>query len=64
MGCDVFMRALPMGFDPGFDARVLRRSRLVFASQITALLPSMGAHAAPAIPASGCGTAAASALPL
>ena len=42
MGCDVFMRALPMGFDPGFDAHVLRRSRLMFASQITALLPLYG----------------------
>ncbi|MCB1907032.1 MAG: conjugative transfer ATPase [Rhodocyclaceae bacterium] len=42
MGCDVFMRALPMGFDPSFDARVLRRSRLMFTSQIAALLPLYG----------------------
>ena len=42
MGCDVFLRALPMGFDPIYDARVLRRSRLMFASQIAALLPLYG----------------------
>ena len=42
MGCDVFMRALPMGFDPSYDARVLRRSRLMFTSQIAALLPLYG----------------------
>ena len=42
MGCDVFLRALPMGFDPAYDARVLRRSRLMFASQIAALLPLYG----------------------
>ncbi|NMG00739.1 conjugative transfer ATPase [Aromatoleum toluolicum] len=41
-GCDVFLRALPMCFDPRFDARHLRRSRLAFASQIASLLPLYG----------------------
>ncbi len=41
-GCDVFLRALPMCFDPRFDATHLRRSRLAFASQISALLPLYG----------------------
>lgn len=42
VGCDVFMRGLPMNFDPEFDLRELRRSRLVWASQISALLPLYG----------------------
>lgn len=42
VGCDVFMRALPMNFDPAFDTKELRRSRLVWASQIAALLPVYG----------------------
>ena len=42
IGCDVLLRALPGGFDPEFDARHLRRSRLMFASQIAALLPVFG----------------------
>lgn len=39
---DVFMRALPFNFDPAFDNRDLRRTRLTFASQIAALLPVYG----------------------
>lgn len=42
VGCDVFMRGLPMNFDPEFDTRELRRSRLVWATQIAALLPLYG----------------------
>lgn len=36
--CDVFIRGLPMCFDPRFDARS-PRSRLVWASQIASMLP-------------------------
>ena len=39
---DVFMRGLPFNFDPAFDTRNLRRTRLTFASQIAALLPVYG----------------------
>ena len=39
---DVFMRSLPFNFDPAFDSKHLRRSRLTFASQIAALLPVYG----------------------
>ena len=39
---DVFMRGLPFNFDPAFDNRSLRRTRLTFASQIAALLPVYG----------------------
>jgi conjugative transfer ATPase len=39
---DAFMRGLPFNFDPAFDAKALRRSRLTFASQIAALLPTYG----------------------
>jgi len=39
---DAFMRGLPFNFDPAFDAKSLRRSRLTFASQIAALLPTYG----------------------
>ena len=39
---DAFIRGLPMAFDPVFDMRELRRSRLVFASHIAALLPVYG----------------------
>ena len=39
---DTFMRSLPFNFDPAFDAKHLRRSRLTFASQIAALLPVYG----------------------
>lgn len=42
VGCDVFLRGLPMNFDPVFDMRELRRSRLVWASQIAALIPLYG----------------------
>lgn len=42
VGCDVFMRGLPMNFEPEFDARELRRSRLVWVSQVAALLPLYG----------------------
>ena len=39
---DSFVRGLPMNFDPVFDARELKRSRLTFASQIAALVPLYG----------------------
>lgn len=39
---DAFMRGLPFNFDPAFDNRSMRRSRLTFASQIAALLPVYG----------------------
>ncbi len=39
---DTFMRSLPFNFDPAFDNKHLRRSRLTFASQIAALLPVYG----------------------
>lgn len=39
---DGFMRGLPFNFDPAFDNKRLRRSRLTFASQIAALLPVYG----------------------
>ena len=42
VGCDVFIRGLPMCFDPRFDAREMRRSRLVWASQIASMLPVYG----------------------
>ena len=42
VGCDVFIRGLPMCFDPRFDQREMRRSRLVWASQIAAILPVYG----------------------
>ena len=42
IGCDVFVRALPMCFDPVFDAVHLKRSRLMFASQIASMLPLYG----------------------
>ena len=39
---DAFIRALPMAFDHDFDSKEMHRSRLVFASQIAALLPVYG----------------------
>jgi conjugative transfer ATPase len=39
---DGFLRGLPMAFDPRFDQKVMKRSRLVFCSQIAALLPIYG----------------------
>ena len=39
---DSFIRGLPFAFDPAFDAKSLRRTRLTFASQIAALLPVYG----------------------
>lgn len=39
---DGFLRGLPFNFDPAFDNKNLRRSRLTFASQIAALLPVYG----------------------
>lgn len=39
---DAFMRSLPFNFDPAFDNRDMRRTRLTFASQIAALLPVYG----------------------
>lgn len=39
---DAFIRGLPMAFDHDFDAKEMHRSRLVFASQIAALLPVYG----------------------
>lgn len=41
---DAFLRGLPMCFDPAFDARHMRRSRLVFMSQLASLLPVYGRH--------------------
>lgn len=42
IGLDVFIRGLPMCFDPLFDAREMRRSRLAWASHIASLLPVYG----------------------
>lgn len=39
---DSFMRGLPMNFDPAFDTKHMRRSRLTFASHIAAMLPVYG----------------------
>lgn len=39
---DGFLRALPFNFDPVFDHKYLRRTRLTFASQIAALMPVYG----------------------
>jgi len=39
---DAFIRGLPMAFDPAFDAKFMRRARLIFASEIAALLPLYG----------------------
>jgi conjugative transfer ATPase len=39
---DAFIRALPMCFDPQFDARNMKRTRYLFASQIAAMLPVYG----------------------
>jgi conjugative transfer ATPase len=39
---DAFIRGLPMAFDPEFDMKHMRRGRLVFASEIAALLPLFG----------------------
>lgn len=39
---DAFIRALPMCFDPNFDAKYMKRTRYLFASQIAALMPVYG----------------------
>jgi conjugative transfer ATPase len=39
---DEFMRSLPFNFDPAFDNKYLRRSRLTFASHLAALAPVYG----------------------
>lgn len=39
---DAFIRGLPLAFDPEFDTKNMRRGRLVFASEIAALLPIFG----------------------
>lgn len=39
---DSFMRGLPMNFNPAFDTKFMRRSRLIFASDIAAMLPVYG----------------------
>lgn len=39
---DAFIRALPMCFDPQFDAKNMKRTRYLFASQIAAMLPVYG----------------------
>lgn len=39
---DGYLRCLPMAFDPHFDKRNLKRSRLAFAGQIAALSPLYG----------------------
>lgn len=41
---DAFMQGLPMNFDPAFDAKHLKRSRLVFMSHLAALIPVYGRH--------------------
>lgn len=41
---DAFIRGLPMCFDPAFDAKHMRRSRLVFLSQVSAMAPVYGRH--------------------
>jgi conjugative transfer ATPase len=41
---DAFVQGLPMGFDPVFDAKHMRRSRLIFTSHIAAMLPVYGRH--------------------
>lgn len=42
LALDAYVRALPMAFDPVFDARETRRSRYVFSSHIANLLPLYG----------------------
>ena len=39
---DSFMRGLPFNFDPAFDNKAMRRSRLTFASQIARIIPVYG----------------------
>ncbi|MBW8832305.1 MAG: conjugative transfer ATPase, partial [Burkholderiales bacterium] len=39
---DAFIRGLPMAYEPVFDMREMRRSRLVFASHVAALAPLYG----------------------
>ncbi len=39
---DAFVRGLPMCFDPYFDTKHMRRSKLVFLSQIAAMVPVYG----------------------
>lgn len=39
---DAFMRGLPFNYDAAFDERLMRRSRLTFASHIAAMLPLYG----------------------
>lgn len=39
---DAFVRGLPMCFDPQFDAKNMKRTRYLFASQIAAMLPVYG----------------------
>lgn len=39
---DAFIRGLPMCFDPQFDAKNMKRTRYLFASQIAAMLPVYG----------------------
>lgn len=42
LAIDAYIRGLPMAFDPAFDLKSLRRSRLVFSSDIASLLPVYG----------------------
>lgn len=45
---DTFLRGLPFNFDPLFDQRDLRRTKLTFASHVAALLPVYGrSHGTP-----------------
>lgn len=39
---DSYIRGLPMAFDPSFDLKSLKRSRLVFSSDVASLLPVYG----------------------
>lgn len=39
---DMYIRGLPMAFDPHFDLKSLKRSRLIFSSDVASLLPVYG----------------------
>ena len=42
LALDSYIRGLPMAFDPAFDLKSLKRSRLVFSSDVASLLPVYG----------------------
>lgn len=39
---DAYVRGLPMAFDPAFDLKSLKRSRLVFSTDVASMLPVYG----------------------